>query len=360
MKVAFIVALLVCVVAVHSQVLPPPVGPAGFPGALGPVGVPGLPIIPPIVPPFLGFPFFRPFFGLRRFGLLGLGFPFLGKRDVDEVERDARSYESKLPVNNNVVEPIADADKEKTVDSADKKIVPEIIPEADKAIKVDTVDNSIVAEPIADVDSEKKVDTVETSNAAETVPEAEKVAVRDVDAQKVAERDLDVQKVDAKKVDVRSVNKALMIKKMAKGKVAVRAVDVQKDTKAIVVEPITACSISSEDKTIECRNGAVKSFSCALVPKIGELSSTGLKIDDLDIIEAEGKVDVLNLVAPDTKFTVVDPKSKKDILISLFFGNKDLNGFQIVEESCWKQVISLVGNLRPEELKLSLIIKPVA
>jgi len=340
MKVAFIVALLVCVVAVHSQVLPPPVGPAGFPGALGPagfpgalgpVGVPGLPIIPPIIPPFLGFPFFRPFFGLRRFGLLGLGFPFLGKRDVDEVERDARSYESKLPVNNNVVEPIADADKEKTVDSADKKIVPEIIPEADKAIKVDTVDKSIVAEPIADVDSEKKVDTVETSNAAETVPEAEKVAVRDVDAQKVAERDLDVQKVDAKK-----------------------------DTKAIVVEPITACSISSEDKTIECRNGAVKSFSCALVPKIGELSSTGLKIDDLDIIEAEGKADVLNLVAPDTKFTVVDPKSKKDILISLFFGNKDLNGFQIVEESCWKQVISLVGNLRPEELKLSLIIKPVA
>jgi len=334
MKVAFIVALLVCVVAVHSQVLPPPVGPAGFPGALGPVGVPGLPIIPPIVPPFLGFPFFRPFFGLRRFGLLGLGFPFLGKRDVDEVERDARSYESltsKTPVNNNVVEPIADADKEKTVDTADKTIVPEIIPEADKAVKVDTVDKSIAAEPIADVDSEKKVDTVETSNAAETVPEAEKVAVRDVDAQKVAERDLDVQKVDAKK-----------------------------DTKATFVEPITACSISSEDKTIECRNGAVKSFSCALVPKIGELSSTGLKIDDLDIIEAEGKVDVLNLVAPDTKFTVVDPKSKKDILISLFFGNKDLNGFQIVEESCWKQVISLVGNLRPEELKLSLIIKPVA
>ena len=94
MKFSIIIALFVFVVAVHSQVPPIGVPPPGVP-PFGPMGVPGLPLLPPIIPPFLGVPFFRPFFGMRRFFGFGLGlgpfgpfgpfggFPFIGKRDTE-------------------------------------------------------------------------------------------------------------------------------------------------------------------------------------------------------------------------------------------------------------------------------------
>jgi len=247
MKFAFVVAFLACAVYVQSQVLPPGplgglapplAGPLGV-GPLGPLGLPGLPIIPPIIPPFLGFPFFRPFFGLRRFGLFGgFGFPFIGKRDTEEVEM-----------------------------------------KSEEARGVEKVAEKVIGEKVV----------------AEVVP-----------------------------------------------------------------EPIVKCVVSSIDKIIRCDGAAKRTVKCPVKPHIESLGSIELKVDDLDVIEHEKETNVVSLVVPKTKITAQNPKTKEDIVVSLWTGEQSakLVGFEIAESACWTQLKTLVGDLRPEELAVRLIISP--
>lgn len=128
--------------------------------------------------------------------------------------------------------------------------------------------------------------------------------------------------------------------------------------RAIAVEPIVLCSISSEEKLIACQ-GLSHTFNCTVRPQISSLKSVQIKIDDLDLIKREGETSVLRLVVPGKRITTVN--AGKDISVVLWSGlevakSADLIGFEVADEQCWSQVQALASSLRPEELRVSLSI----
>ncbi len=132
--------------------------------------------------------------------------------------------------------------------------------------------------------------------------------------------------------------------------------------RAAEIEPIVVCSVSTEDKLIRC-NGLSHTFNCTVRPQISEeLRTVELRIQDLDLFRAEGELNVIRLIAPRSKVTAVNPKDKKDIVVafwnSLVKSQESLVGFEVVEQECWTRVNSLVTDLKPEELRVSLTITP--
>lgn len=134
----------------------------------------------------------------------------------------------------------------------------------------------------------------------------------------------------------------------------------EREVSKIVVDPIVTCSLSTKDKFLSCSGVAAHTFKCEVEAQIGEsIRSVELRLQDLDFFLPEGAKDFLSLIAPKSKVTAVNPKTEKDILLSVWSGEQEkLNGWRIVSSECWTQVKGLVGALRPEELKVTVSIIP--
>jgi len=154
----------------------------------------------------------------------------------------------------------------------------------------------------------------------------------------------DVEKMETKAEDARAVEKVVEEKK--------------KVVAEFIPEPIVKCVVSSVDKIIRCDGSAKHTIKCPVKPHIESLGAVELKIDNLDIIEQEKETNVFSLVVPKTKITAQNPKTKEDIVVSIWNGEQThkLVGFEVTESSCWSQVKTLVGDLRPEELAVRLVI----
>jgi hypothetical protein len=131
------------------------------------------------------------------------------------------------------------------------------------------------------------------------------------------------------------------------------------DVAVEIPEPIVKCVISNKQNQIRCNGTDKHTIKCDVKPHIDALGSIELKIEDLDLIKREKETDILRLVAPKSQITAVNPKTKEDIVVSVWSGEQSkLVGFEVVDSSCWTQVKSLVGDLRPEELSVKLVIAP--
>lgn len=128
----------------------------------------------------------------------------------------------------------------------------------------------------------------------------------------------------------------------------------------VIPEPIVRCVVSSVDKIIRCDGSAKHTLKCPIKPHIESLGSIELKVDNLDVIEHEKETNVVSLVVPKTKITAQNPKTKEDIVVSVWTGEQSskLVGFEVTETACWTQLKTLVGDLRPEELAVRLVVMP--
>lgn len=209
MKVVSVLVLFAACAVAYSQVLPP----FGHPG-VGPVG-PGLlpPFLPPIIPPpFFGglfppfLPFFRPFFGLRRFGMLGMGLPFFGKRDTSAQVQPEQAQ--KIEITKSDVEEMHKAIRaaEATLEEMKKAAI-----EAEK-IATEKVAKSVETETVKAEEEVKKVaaratEVVGQQEVKKVVDEPSKVVVEKAAEQQgsIFPTSLEMQEQEQKKVAEKSV-----------------------------------------------------------------------------------------------------------------------------------------------------------
>lgn len=147
---------------------------------------------------------------------------------------------------------------------------------------------------------------------------------------------------ESKKVETREVVKTMTLR----------------DVEAVLSgEAHTQCVVSSKSEEVSCEGLAGRKLSCKIRSQIESLGDVELNIKDLNLIRDDKQTEIVRLVAPQSEVTAVNPKTKEDIVISIFKGkHTDLVGFEVVEPQCWSQIGAMIGNLRPHELKINLVI----
>lgn len=194
------------------------------------------------------------------------------------------------------------------------------------------------------------LDEIKSSeNKVQAQREVEKVleekiakAVRDAMPSKAASVEK-VEKADEeKKVEAREVVKTLTLR----------------DVEAVLSgESHTQCVISSKDEQVSCEGLAGRKLSCKIRSQIESLGDLEFNIKDLNLIRDDKQTEIVRLVAAKSEVTAVNPKTKEDVVISIFKGkHADLVGFEVIEPQCWSQIGAMIGTLRPHELKINLII----
>ncbi|RNA30457.1 hypothetical protein BpHYR1_036218 [Brachionus plicatilis] len=119
----------------------------------------------------------------------------------------------------------------------------------------------------------------------------------------------------------------------------------------------TFCNYSSDRKILSC-NGVNSSFDCDVIQKLSGLEKLRLRLSRLELVPAEeDNLSVLRLLTPESDFTVVEPLTKRKIVLSLF-NSKNTNdpGLMINDSQCWGKVENLVKENKREDIQLALFL----
>ncbi|CAF0787364.1 unnamed protein product [Brachionus calyciflorus] len=119
----------------------------------------------------------------------------------------------------------------------------------------------------------------------------------------------------------------------------------------------TFCSYSSQRGILSC-HGIKNNFDCDVTPRLSGFEKLKLKLSDLELVPAEeGNFNILRLLNPNSKFTVVEPFNKKQIVLSLFNAEHPSEpGFMIRDSACWSNVESLVRENQRENVRLAIFL----
>lgn len=119
----------------------------------------------------------------------------------------------------------------------------------------------------------------------------------------------------------------------------------------------TLCNFSSQRGILSC-HGVNHNFDCEVTLKLTGLEKLKLRLADLELVPAEEKnFNVLRLFSHDSKFTVVEPVSKKKIVLSLFNAEHVSEpGLLIKDSTCWSNVESLVRESPRENIRLAIFL----
>lgn len=119
----------------------------------------------------------------------------------------------------------------------------------------------------------------------------------------------------------------------------------------------TFCNYSSDRKILSC-NGANSSFDCDVTQKLSGLEKLRLRLSRLELVPTEDEnLNVLRLFSPDSDFTVVEPLTKRKIVLSLFNSSEtNVPGLMIKDSECWDKIKNVVKENKREDIQLALFL----